>query len=60
MPSKRTRVVFITHDGSPKSFLAKKKRSPARSLKALNQRLKKLKSPKMRANAREKWLEARS
>lgn len=44
----------------PVTFVAKKKRSPARSLKELNKRLKKLKSPKMRANAREKWLEARS
>ena len=59
MPAKRSRVGFLTAHG-PVTFVAKTKKSPARSLKELNKRLKKLKSPKMRANAREKWLAARS
>lgn len=35
-----------------------KKRSPAKTRKELEKRLKKLKSPKMRQMAREKWLSA--
>lgn len=58
MPAKRSRVVFMTKDG-PKSFLAKKKRSPARSLKEFKKRVKGL-PPKMRSKALAKWRGASS
>ena len=58
MPAKRSKVAFMTRDG-PVSFKAKK-RSPAKTLKELNKRLRKLKSPVMREMARDKWHAAHS
>jgi hypothetical protein len=55
MPTKQ--VSFMTRHGR-RSFRARK-RSPARSPKELEQRLRKLKSPKMRASARAMWHAAR-
>jgi hypothetical protein len=58
MPA-RTTVGFYKKDGSLVAFKAKPKRSPARTYKELNKRLKKLKSPVMRARATKKWEKAR-
>ena len=52
-------VTIMTAHG-PRSFRAKPKRSPAKTLAQLNKRLAKLSSPKMRKMARDKWLAARA
>jgi hypothetical protein len=55
----RCRVSFTTSAGERVSFRAKPTRNPARTAKELETRLRKLKSPKMRASARRKWHAAR-
>ena len=58
MPA-RSKVSFQTKSGSKIVFKAKVRKSP-KTKAQLEKRLKKLKSPVMRAMAREKWMEARS
>lgn len=59
MPAKKQLTTFYKKDGSPVTFKAKRKVSPAKTLSALKMRLRKLKSPKMRERATQLWKQAR-
>lgn len=59
MPGRKSPIAFVAN-GKPVSFRGTRKpKSPAKSLKQLRKRLRKLNSPVMRANAERKWKEAR-
>ena len=55
---RKKKLSFTKRDGTVVTFKAKSKRAPAKTRAQLEQRLTKLPSPKMRANARALWKQA--